>query len=280
MKQVIKFMLLLIFISTSTKISNAQINITNAYYEVSNDVIKIKSFKYSETSEFKESSISIFKNGIIQSQTNDGWFYKYTGNLQLDYAYKEGSKVFSKNEKEYIIVEFNSLKFSYPKIYFSIAEKTKKRMAIVYSNNGNIVTDELIAKENGTTEKISPFESLKRTYNGTGQLIEYLVKDRKDTSKISSLTTYKYSKEGLLISVVESYHNDRLTQYYYFLDTHNNWIQKIEVKTKGSKIETMFYTRKLTYKNGQTTGDTIFNKNLINKGLSKISKQHYEIKRN
>ena len=277
MKPLIKLTILVLCIA-SINTSNAQTNFNNAAYEVTNDVVKIEEYSYDESSvanvainqiDISYSTVSTFKNGRILNQVIGGTTSILTGQSQRNYLYNDAAKEYSISSKVYVLVDFGNLQFDYRKEGFKIISKSNTNLELQYKNANKVSIAKYKLLKNGNVEETAPYlwYEIKSTYNTVGQVIETIIIDTKEPSKINSKTIYTYFSVGLPESEEHFYKNEKKVNYYYFLDSKGNWVNKIIV-TKTPKYQYVLYTtRKLTYKDNSTTGSIQYNKNNILKLL-------------
>ena len=277
MKKFIKLTLLVLSI-VFIKTSNAQTNFTNAAYEVTNDVSKIEEYTYYKTSvanavskqtDFAYSSTSTFKNGRIQNQANTGATSILTGQSQRNYLYNDAVKEYSISGKVYSLVNFGDLQFDYQKEGFKIISKSTTNLELQYNYGTKDVTATYKLLKNGNVEETTPdlWYEVKSTYNTKGQLIEKIRIDLKEPSKINSKISYSYFDKGLPKSEEHLYQNEKQVNYYYFLDSKGNWVNKITTTKTATNQSVTYTTRKLTYKDNSTTGSIQYNENSVLKLL-------------
>ncbi len=277
-----KSILLLLFISTSIKISNAQISFTNSAYGVTDDVVKIERYTYLSTSvanavfkqtDFDYSYISSFKNGRIQKQVNDGPTFILTGQTKKNYLYNDSAKEYSISGETYKLIEFGNLFFSYPKKGFKIISKSNTNLELQYNDGYKSVIAKYHLLKNGNVEEITPdlWNESKSVYNTKGLLIEWTIFNPKKPSEINQKTTYTYFHNNLLNSREYIYKNEKkINHYYYTLDSKGNWINQITITKTPTNKSVTYSTRKLTYKDSSTSGSITYNTNAVSK-LLKIS---------
>lgn len=124
--------------------------------------------------------------------------------------------------------------------------------------------DNYTYKGNRKTKNRTSFSSTDGSIIGnyTTNYIDDIKSFYKSESKYGkSSTTYKYDKEGNLLTSNNTGKTDSKTTYDYVYDRKGNWIKK---HYRSGKYQ-YFYFREIYFENGDVSGNTDFDKRFINK---------------
>ena len=281
MKPFIK-QLIVMFLLNSAQIGLTQtVSITNVDFHTTNDVVKIESHFYKEipykdiaNGELNDILYLNFKNGLIESKirkiisSNISHHTKFIHTKPLKeftinyYRLNNEVKDYPSSVEHQLIV-FNNNKFYIPKKEFRIIKEIpNKVLEITYKNYDNITNRKLVLNSDlSITDTYYDYGSIKNVYNQQGEKIESGFID-------INRDLFSYYPDGLLKIQKTIFYSipdaPVLNFFYYSKDKKGNWVQKLEIKKAvyGEKIT--YSTRKITYKNGETTGSKDYNITFIN----------------
>lgn len=183
------------------------------------------------------------KRGNFSSENK--YSYDRKGNLiKTESVYKDGSKYYYifKNDKKGRVINKK--------------EYSKKDMLITdanYTYKGDLKTANRTSFSSKDGSIIGNYST---TFND-GVKTSYKSESKYGTSS----TTYKYDKEGNLLSSNYIGKTNSKTTYDYVYDKKGNWIKK---HYRSGKFQ-YFYFREIYFSNGNVTGSTDFDKRFINR---------------
>ena len=265
----------------------AQISVEYSDFNVTDDVLLIEEYTYKKVTlkEFNNADTEHkkkyeFKNGLLVKTENK--FNPGFGEKTLT-SYYEHTKPFQEfthfdimgngerfNMATYTKQNFAGLEFYFPSTDIKVIKNIpNEEYTFNFSDKGGLSSGTHTIKRVDKNVQVTIPSFL------GSSTIEFDSKKRPIKDLSSSKTIYTYGKDGLLIGTeqfvgVGSY----LDYYFYEKDKYGNWIKKIRTHKED---EIHFVARKLTYKNGETTGNTSYDFAFIKSFIDKMNAGDYAI---
>ncbi len=264
--------------------------IAQKYHQVSEQVTAIKSYSYAihalkrDTLPNKIETVTL-KNGVATSISEE--YLKHKIKHVYNYKHSRSKRNFIMHYKRFKDdqmtidssltfkkIDYEGLHFFYPKkafktegrlstfnrVEFSFELNGKREIRWLEKHTDTTITEVIYKKYDTNHEK---------TYHSNGHLIEKRISGFK-------IEKYSYNDAGLLISktsndklMYRSYQPSTITQYHYTYDPYGNWVQCVQVTfneiDRENTLSTTIYTgRELTYKDGESTGNTAYDPVFVN----------------
>ncbi|WP_457609712.1 hypothetical protein [Lutibacter sp.] len=262
----------IIILTTVTILSTkAQSKITTQDYEITSDVIKIEENTFKETttkniSEYNlQTKLTIeFSKGLIKSSKSEysNQIVKFTYQHTKPYQEYIRTNTSSQDKTTLKLLTFSNLNWYFPTTNFSISKKIPNQLLeLSYKTKTHSPYHKLEVKKNGLTEDYmtTGYGPVVYTYNAEGFRVKEffpglfgynLVYDSNRLLKEKTKFNSAFSKEKI--------------HYFYKKDKRGNWIQKLAIKSDTDSSKKLTFTsRKLTYSNGQISGNTSYDETFI-----------------
>ncbi len=281
MESFFKQLLLIFFLASTQIVSTQTVPITNADFNVTDDVVKIESYMYKEipykdiaNGELNDILQLEFQNGLIKSIVEDITSSNFSHHTK--YTHTKPHKEFTEDyyrlnnevkdyssSVEYRLIEFKKNKFYFPLKNFTINQNIpNKVLEFSYDYGDNTINRKLaLNSDNTITDTYFDYGNIKRIYNQKGDKI---VGELGDINK----EYFSYSTDGLLKTKKVIYNTSpnapSFIYFYYSKDNKGNWTRKMKIQKTPYDEKITYSSRKITYKNGETTGSNNYDITFIN----------------
>jgi len=262
-------------------------NVELSKYELKGNVVQSKTILfYPGSGKINRASELNFKDGYIQSLTEqylethikNSYNYSYqqgTESYTLHFTQFDHDKKIVDSTATFQLVEFQKLKFYYPKYKLKLDPRTyPNALDVLYTIKGERFFTMLILRKDSTISENNHFQDLRiQDFNKKGQIILQKFSEK-------YMNTYLYNAQGQVASdyfyeniMKRSRSIPRETIYFYENDPRGNWIKKVAISVNyRKKIDknsfTVFEARELTYADGFTSGSSDYDEEFIKKKIS------------